>query len=194
MSLAIADFAVGLHASTRDRPDLELLDGDDLLRRMPDKTQGQSKPLRLTVPVVFKGARHPIGVEPDYAFSLGFPAEKRRANFLVEIDRGTMPVERADLTASSILRKFLAYQALWRAKAHTTQFGWRNFRVLILTTDAERVGNMRDCLRAQTGGQGSPLFWFADREAMNWQALVDHHWIDGTEVRRQLGIATTSSV
>jgi hypothetical protein len=61
--------------------------------------------------VICKSSRHAIGIEPDSAFSLGFPAAGRRAYFLVEIDRGTMPVERSDITQSSMLRKFLAYGA-----------------------------------------------------------------------------------
>ena len=159
-TLAIAGFAVGLRCGVRERADIELLDGDNLLARMPDETRGSSKPLRFSVPVIFRGARHLIGTEPDYAFSLGFPERKVRANYLVEIDRGTMPVKRTDLAASSILKKFLAYQEFWRSKQHTRQYGWRNFRVLMVTTDAERASNMCDCLKRQTGGEGSPLFWF----------------------------------
>jgi hypothetical protein len=118
------------------------IDGDELVSDFPDETQALKKPFHLNVPVIHQGGRVAVGIEPDYAFSLYLPKVRRRAFFLVEIDRGTMPVERFDLKQTSILRKLLAYQAMWKAKAHLAHFGWRNFRVLFVTTSTERVENM----------------------------------------------------
>lgn len=178
-TLEIADFAIALNADVAARAGVELTDGEDLLARLPEATRKLAKPYRLSMPVVFRSERKAIGVEPDYAFSLGFPDLGRRAYFLVEIDRGTMPVERSDLGQSSILRKFLAYSALWRAKLHTQAFGWRNFRVLVVTGNQERAGHMRDVLKRSNGSDGSPLFWFADREALYARNTLMHEWIDG---------------
>jgi len=185
-TLAIADFTVALRISVADYSDVELLDGHELIARMPPETQAGAKPLRFSVPVIFRSVRHPIGVEPDYAFSLRFPQRKIRANYLVELDRGTMPIERSDLGASSILRKFLSYQQLWRTKAHTRQFGWRNFRVLLVTSDASRARHMRDCLKRHVGGEGSPLFWFADRTILQSADLFRAQWFDGHGRSRML--------
>lgn len=185
-TLAISDFAVGVAVAVAASPVVDLSDGLTLLSRLPATTRDAAKPLRLSVPVVFKGTRNAIGIEPDYAFSLGFPAAGRRAYFLVEIDRGTMPVERSDITQSSMLRKFLAYGAAWRSKLHTERFGWRNFRVLVVTGNAERVQNMRDVLGRHTGGKGSPLFWFADAGELQNSNMLEHIWIDGEGNERQL--------
>ena len=68
-----------------------------------------------------------VGVEPDYPFALSLPKTKRRAFFLAEVDRGTMPIERHDLKYSSILRKLLAYQHLWKSKAHQCPFRLAQF-------------------------------------------------------------------
>lgn len=185
-TLAIADFAVSLSVDVAASPVVDLCDGPALLARLPATTRKAAKPYRLSVPVVLKSTRHTIGIEPDYACSLGFPAAGRRAYFLVEIDRGTMPVERSDITQSSMMRKFLAYGAVWRSKMHTTAFGWRNFRVLVVTSTAERAQNMRDVLLKLTGAKGSPLFWFADAQALKAHNTLDHVWIDGEGHERRL--------
>lgn len=184
-TLAIADFAVALTADVAASPDLDVTDGASLVARLPASTRDADKPFRLSVPVIFRSTSHTISVEPDYAFSLGSPADGWRRNFLVEIDRGTMPVERSDLTQTSILRKFLAYRAIWQAKLHTSAFGWRNFRVLFVTSSVERTETMRDVLGRMTGG-GSPLFWFADRDALEARNSLDHGWIDGQGHERRM--------
>ena len=165
-ALAIADFAVGLKQSVAKSSNVNLIEGDALIARLPDETRAFKKPWRLNVPVIYGGTRIPIGVEPDYAFSLHLPKAKRRAYFLVEIDRGTMPVERFDLKQTSILRKILAYQTLWQSKAHHAQFGWRNFRVLFVSTSAERVENMIASMNANALTKDSPLFYFADKQSL----------------------------
>ncbi len=185
-TLAISDFAVGLSVAVAANPVVDLCDGPALLARLPATQRDAAKPYRLSVPVIFKSTRQTIGIEPDYAYSLGFPAAGRRAYFLVEIDRGTMPVERSDITQSSMLRKFLAYGAVWRSKLHTSAFGWRNFRVLVVTNSAERAQNMHDTLHKLTGGKGSPLFWFADRHALMGDDTLEHAWIDGEGQERRL--------
>ena len=185
-TLAISDFAVDLTVAVAANPDIALCEGPELLARLPATTRQAPRPYRLSVPVVFQSARQTIGIEPDYVFSLGFPARGRRAYFLVEIDRGTMPVERSDILQSSMLRKFLAYGAVWRSKRHTEAFGWRNFRVLVVTNTAERVQNMREVLMRHAGGNSSPLFWFADKQELAADKLLAHDWIDGQGNARQL--------
>ncbi|MGD9786195.1 MAG: replication-relaxation family protein [Hyphomicrobiaceae bacterium] len=165
-TLAVADFAVSLHASVRSRDDIVLLDDAALITRFPAPTCDLPNPLRISVPVILDGTRHVIGIEPDYAFSLGLPALRQRANYLVEIDRGTMPIERSGLAASSILRKLITYREIWRSGLHTSQFGWRKFRVLTVTTEAERAKHMRECALRHLGPTDASLFWFTDRTTL----------------------------
>lgn len=189
-TLAIADFATSLSVAVSRRSDIDLLDGRTLEERLPDATKAEAQPFRLNVTVSFKTKRYTIGVEPDYSFSLGFPELGRRAYFLVEVDRGTMPIARADLHQSSILRKFLAYEAILRGKLHTTHFGWRSFRVLFVTTNQERATNMREGLKEVMGGRGSPLFWFTDRDTLTEHTTFGPIWIDGVGNRRGFMPAT----
>ena len=165
---------------------LVLVDGAALIARFPAETRARKKPLATTVPLVFKGTRHTIAIEPDYAFSLERPGKGRRANFLVEIDRGTMPIERSDLGVSSILRKLLAYQALWRTKGQASQWGWKNFRVLFVTEGRERMEHMLACQRFHMHGKGSPLFWFAERSTLLSGDLLALPWTDGENATRSL--------
>lgn len=178
-TLAIADFSVGLRVAVADRNDIELVDGEALLETFPETTRGLPKPYRLSVPLSYQSERHTIGVEPDYAFSLVLPKQRRRAVFLVEIDRGTMPIERSDLKQTSIIRKILAYQALWQAKLHQSRFGCRNFRVLIVATNAERIENMRMVMAGYGQLKGPSLFLLANRQSLYSDDVLAYDWVDG---------------
>ena len=70
---------------------------------------------------------------PDLVFGLQLTTGKR-LNFMVEIDRGTMPVSRSDPDRTSFEQKMRVYLAAHAAKQHERQFGWKNFRVLTVTT------------------------------------------------------------
>ena len=65
-----------------------------------------------------------LGVAPDHVFAVGYPDRRFRA-FLVECDRGTMPVDRGNLTQTSLKRKFLTYTAAKHHGEHTRQYGWK---------------------------------------------------------------------
>ena len=98
---------------------------------------------------------------------------------MVEVDRGTMPVERFDLRQTSILRKLLAYQTLWKSKMHQQHFGWKNFRVLFVTTSLERAENMIASLNSYGQTQNSPLFLFADKHSLySDDDMLSQSWLD----------------
>ena len=50
-----------------------------------------------------------------------------------------MPVMRNNLSQTSFYRKLRAYEATWSQSIHQTQFGFNRFRVLTVTTSAERI-------------------------------------------------------
>jgi hypothetical protein len=60
---------------------------------------------------------------------------KGRSSFFVEADRGTMTLER-------FTRKLKAYAAYFRQKKHEEKFGITLFRVLTVTSSAERQRNL----------------------------------------------------
>jgi hypothetical protein len=138
------------------------------------------------VKVSHEGVMHDIGLVPDLAFGLRFPDGSRRC-FMVEIDRGTMPVSRSDIRQTSFERKMRAYLTAQAAKQHERQFGWKTFRVLTVTTDQHRISSMKDVLRALhiPHSLGASLFFFADRAELADSGPLSHLWIDGNgrEVR-----------
>ncbi len=138
-------------------------------------------PLALRVNVSQDGNTQEIGIVPDLMFGLGFPDGSRRC-FIVEIDRGTMPIRRSDLSQSSFERKMLAYLTAYAALQHEQQFGWKAFRVLAVTTDHHRAQSMLEALRGLRVPQspGPALFFFALRDDLCRSGPIAHVWHDGT--------------
>src|SRR5260370_440987 len=108
--------------------------------------QAPRAPLALPAKLAHRGVVHDISVVPALVFGLELP-NRSRHYFMVEIDRGTMPISRADFAQTSIEKKMRAYLAAHAAKKHERQFGWKTFRVLTVTTDRERLQSMADTLR-----------------------------------------------
>lgn len=144
-ALMVSDVMVAVELASRKRPDVRLL--------APKEEQW-------TVDV---GMGLKCGLIPDRVF--GLEVAGRTAWFCVEADRGTMPVKRQGLERSSIHRKLLAYAATWTQNIHRTRFGWQRFRVLIVTTDKQRLETMLETCRSLPHGRG--LFLFTDSKSLS---------------------------
>ena len=79
------------------------------------------------------------------------------------------------------MRKLLAYLAGGgKANAFGAHFGVGNFRVLTVTTSAERTQTMIAALKDLTGGLGSSQFLFVDHLALSAVAnLFALAWLTG---------------
>lgn len=178
--LEIIDFQVALERAVRMRRDIGLIQSDELISAFPEQTRRMRNPLAMRVGVFHNGKTHEVGVMPDLIFGIRFADNSRRC-FMVEIDRGTMPVTRADLAQTSFERKMRAYVAAHVAKQHETQFGWKTFRVLTVTTDRHRVQSMREALRRWQvpPGPGPSLFLFAIRDKLRATDPISYSWEDG---------------
>ena len=123
-----------------------------------------------------------IGLAPDFVFGVRFADGSRRC-FFVEIDRGTMPITRSNISQTSFQRKMRAYLAVYASRLHERQFGWKAFRVLTVTTDEARVRSMIDAAHnvAHAGGPGASLFWFTTREQFRTGNPLRAIWRDGDE-------------
>ena len=99
---------------------------------------------------------------------------------MVEIDRGTMPVVRADLEQTSFERKMRAYLTAHAARQHQTRFGWNTFRVLTATTDEFRMKSMIDALRRihVTHSPGASLFLFTTQAELHGSDPLGRVWHD----------------
>ncbi|MGA2843390.1 MAG: replication-relaxation family protein [Steroidobacteraceae bacterium] len=175
-TLAVADVCVALALACRQHGAVELQTADQLLESLPPETRSAIKPWSWRVPVQHSGAFAEVGVLPDYVFALKVP-DRRRA-FFVECDRGTMPVERAGLGQTSMLRKFLCYEATHAQAVHTQRFGWKAFRTLIVTANSERSAHMRGLIERTPVLRGSPLFLFAEHSMLSPATILGKSWID----------------
>jgi hypothetical protein len=118
-------------------------------------------------------------VVPDFVFGLQLKNDKR-LNFMVEIDRGTMPVSRSDPDRTSFEQKMRVYLAAHAAKQHERQFGWKNFRVLTVTTDPTRVRSMQEVVRRThtAGGTGTTLLQFGTFDELRATSPLAFEWRD----------------
>ena len=178
--LEVMDFYVALQIATRDRADVQLIHADELVASFPDQSFSATNPFALRVRVSHQGAVHDIGLVPDLVFGLRFPDGSRRC-FMVEIDRGTMPVARSDIRQTSFERKMRTYLTAHAARQHERHFGWKTFRTLTVTTDHHRRQSMMDVLRhiRIPRSLGASLFFFTTRDELVTSNPLAHAWNDG---------------
>jgi hypothetical protein len=130
-----------LSAATREN--WQLLDHFDLLPAFPDNAMRRRNPFSLAVTIndEFKQPQE-FAVVPDRLFSL--QQDNKRLNFALEVDRGTMPVHRASFeSGTSLSRKLRLYWLAWERRAHQAAWGFRQFRVLVITPSDERIASIR---------------------------------------------------
>jgi hypothetical protein len=112
----------------------------EILARAPEATQRLAKPFALP-----QGSGD---IVPDALFGLEYANDgpKSYRFFALEIDRGTMPVVRANGSASSYLAKLEAYQRVIEGRTFKAHLGISSFLVLTVTTNEARVNTMmRSC-------------------------------------------------
>jgi hypothetical protein len=165
-ALFVSDVMVAIELACRASGRVRLLSEDQL---------DQRHPFRWKVNIKHRGR---LSTVPDYVFGLEFQnrdGQTSRAYFFLEADRGTMPVIRENLSQSSFYRKLLAYEATWSQRIHQTRFGFNRFRVITVTTSAERVKNLVSACSQLERGHG--LFLFADNSILsNPASILDSVW------------------
>jgi DNA-binding Lrp family transcriptional regulator len=178
--LEIMDFYVALQCATHDRANVHLIHSDDIVAGFPDQTLRARNPFALPVKLSEKGVIREIGIVPDLVFGLHF-ADSTRHCFMVEIDRGTMPVVRSDCLQTSFERKMRGYLTAHAAELHERHFGWKTFRVLIVTTDRARMQSMTAALQQLhvPRSAGASLFYFATGNQLRIGDPLAHTWQDG---------------
>jgi hypothetical protein len=135
------------------------------------------------VPVMEEGKIYEVGVSPDDACRLIFHREPKPhnfANFFPEADRATEPNDTDTAREVYLYRKGLAYYFTYMLGIHTELFGFKEFRVPILTTSAERVKNLIEVYKRFNNGKGSELFLFTDLTSLRASPhVLEHEWVNG---------------
>lgn len=180
--IEIVNFQLALQRAVSERRDLRLLFADAMNAASSGRSVSENRAaFTLEAKLSLRGRKHETSVVPDLVFGLELPRKERR-NFVVEIDRGTMPVKRSDPEQTSFESKMRIYLAAHAAKEHVQQFGWKNFRVLTVTTGHNRMGSMIDALRQLSVPRsiGPALFSFTTFDELRTGDPLAHRWVDGT--------------
>jgi hypothetical protein len=143
-TLAVADTML-LFERAATTHGVELLDHHQMLPDMPEHTQRTERPFTSHVRISHENRTIAIAVQPDRLFSLLYPDE--RHNFALEQDLGTMDIWPNRIVGkSSLRRKLLAYFHGRVQKRFAHRWGFKSFRILIVTSSETRIEHM---LRAQ---------------------------------------------
>ena len=185
-TIGVANFLVNLEVACRNSPDaLQLIHQHQLLAVAPEKTRRSREPLRWqTTMMNEKGKSQSFSVVPDGMFALLSPSAPRDKNvniFLFEHDTGTIPIRRKGQGHRSIRHKLNVYLQGWQAKRHVQQFGSPALQIAFVTKSPTRVEHMLDEVHDLTGGAGSRIFLFSDREtlAAAGNDPLKAQWING---------------
>src|ERR1700682_201626 len=163
-TVSIAEFWVSLELAARHREDLRILERSEILEDAPKSKRDRL--VRLEASIRIGGVLKKNAVVPDALFGLRFNDEYE-SFFMLEIDRGEMPVERYKNTKRTYFaRKMLTYYEASRQRRHVYDLGIENFRVLTVTTDKVRIEKMLGAINVITNGKGSNMFLFVDEATL----------------------------
>lgn len=167
-TLGTSQFMVELELACSAAGNIRIITKDEMLTTAPEATRRRRYPFRWQTRIHWNNQWHDIAIVPDIIFGLHYsnkPEGKNKAYFMVEIDRGTMPITRRDISQSSFARKLHSYADTFERKLHQEHFGIRNFRVLTVTTSKERIETMQKAYHAEIEGKASAgLMLFATKE------------------------------
>src|ERR1700680_3901185 len=176
-TVSIAEFMVRLEIALRGRNDVRILERGEILDDAPKSTRDRLGKLEASIRM--GGVLRKNAVIPDALFGLRFN-EDEESYFMLEIDRGEMPVERyKNAKRTYFAKKMLTYYEANRQQRHVHDLGIANFSVLTVTTKATRVEQMLDALNGITNGRGSNMFLFADQAAFMASNPLELEWVSG---------------
>lgn len=155
-AVSITEFFVRLEMAARTRQGVRILNRDEILEDA--RSSIRERQTRIEATVRLDGVLRRNAVIPDALFGLRFNDEEENY-FMLEIDRGEMPVERyQDLYRTYYAKKMLTYYEASRQQRHVHDLGVNAVRVATVTTTPERVEQMLDALKRITDGRGSSMF------------------------------------
>jgi DNA-binding transcriptional ArsR family regulator len=183
-TVSIAEFWVSLELAARGRKDLRVMERGEILEDAPKSKRDRL--VKLEASIRIGSALKKNAVVPDALFGLQFNDEKKNY-FMVEIDRGEMPVQRFKNTHRTyFVKKMLTYYEASRQQRHVHELGIDNFRVLTVTTDRTRIEKMLAALNAITDGRGSNIFLFTDFATLAASNPLNVAWLTGKGERLRI--------
>ena len=176
-TVSITEFLVELEIAARIWQDLSILNRAEILEDAPSSKR--ERQVRIVATIRLDGISRRNAVIPDALFGLRFNDEEE-SYFMLEIDRGEMPVERYNnMYRTHFAKKMLTYYEASRQQRYIHDLGIGSFRVATVTTTPERVEQMLEALNRVTEGRGSSMFLFMDEAALAASNPLDIEWMSG---------------
>jgi len=164
-TLGISDFMVGIEMMCQERSDREFIGPDSILANAPPQTRRVRYPFRWKTRVWHDGRTYDISIVPDFVFGLRNTKSGKEKFFFLEIDNGTMPVSRKDVTQTSIMRKIHSYIDTLDQDIARRRFGIAGFQVLTVTTSEKRITSIQKAIAGVSEGKFSAsTFLFKAKE------------------------------
>jgi len=174
----ITEFMVQLELACRARSDIALINRREIFDSAPKKQEDRR--VRLVVKVRIDGVHKLLSVDPDELFGLRRLGTGKASYFMLERDRGEMPVHRrSNKDQTYYAKKMLAYHEANRVGEHVQELGLPSFRVLTVTTSRARVEQMIEAQKEMTDGRGSNLFLFIDDRSLLDSDPLAAAWTSG---------------
>jgi hypothetical protein len=168
---------VALEVATRGRDDVRVLERSEILEAAAKSKMDRL--VRFEASIRLGGALKKNAAVPDALFGLRFNDETE-SYFMLEVDRGEMPIERyKNMQRTYFAKKMLTYYEANRQQRHVHDLGIENFSVLTVTTDRPRIEKMLTALNAITDGRGSNIFLFADQAMLAASNPPEISWVSG---------------
>ena len=182
-TLETADTMIAFELACRAEGAPMLIDHHDLLPYLPEETRDDDAPFHARVTLKTAREALTIGVIPDRR-RLASPSKTARASILRSnsiaarwtSSHGSSSVNRALATA----RRPSALEE----ELHTSQWGFKAFRVLTVTPSEKRIENMIAVQREIVGEQGSNLFLFTTPKRLAEKSPLADVWVTGKGARR----------
>ncbi len=173
-TLEVADLMVSFELASRRYKNTRVIEPEEIIAQSPPETQRLSNPLGWKVQVRDDWkSKKSYTVVPDKVFGLRTVFDDLshyESYFFVELDRATMPISRSDIRQNSFRKKLFLYWQSWRQDIWPRHFGFKNVRVLTVTTSMERVGNMVKAARSvDPKKKGSKFFLFTSKEIIDME-------------------------
>lgn len=190
-TVAVAGISAAFTCDAVRHPGLRVLEFDELVATLPTSTSERDHVWKWgPVPVPSNFSTYgtgPISNVPDHVVVLLLPDGTKRA-FFIENDEGSMPIARSTFNSSSVLRKLIGYHVGYERGLHTSLFGWKAVRFLMVMANATRVENTLAAIRESAELRRSAhRFWITDKAALDaCEDIYLHRWrrSDGFAIMR----------
>ena len=175
-TLAVAETMLQFDLAARDGA-VRLVDHHELLPDMPERTRDARDPFCLRVRIVHHDKGLTVPVIPDRLFAFRY-ADGTTHNFALEQDMGSMDIWASRLVGkSSIRRKLIGYFHAREQKRIAEQWGFKSFRVLIVTTTETRIESMLKAQRRVAPDCPPGLFLYSTPERIARHGALGPAWI-----------------